>query len=83
MFECLDYFYAPTVALALEYIREKKGIPCDVKYAIDEEGVYYWGRCQEDFRTIVNTEPYSSHREASSAVLDEALTILENQNKQQ
>ena len=62
----------PTVALALEYIMEEKGIinwvQCDVFH--QWTGCYFFNRAQ------LQTDIYKTKRAAESALLDRLITLL-------
>ena len=68
------HYSAPTIALALEYIMEEKGIinwvQCDVFH--QWTGCYFFNRAQ------LQTDIYKTKRDAESALLDELLTLLES-----
>jgi len=86
-------FSAPTVALALKWIRDAKGVLCEITYGIgryNDVDLYdsYFASFRininddEDFSVerLKNVFDFDTYELAESALLDEILTILE-QNK--
>jgi hypothetical protein len=77
-------FSAPTVALALKWMRNEKNIQCGVFY--EESGypkpaIYYCGRFQDNVIAEMHTVQLNTYEEAESALLDELLTILEKEKE--
>ena len=73
---------APTVALALKWFREVKGIYNTIEFNLAGFGIWYTGLFlrKEDYVPQIATlkEKYEA---AESALLNELLTIIENQNE--
>ena len=74
-FELVEEYTAPTVALALKWIRDEKNLHYD-------GGRYFVGK---NFRFWIldnakSTDPFDTYEAAESALLDELLTILEQQS---
>jgi hypothetical protein len=75
------YFAVPTVALALKWIRDEKGVLNGVspQGIIPKNSVYQWSYIDE------NGDNYSSsfdtYESTESALLDEPLTILEKERE--
>lgn len=84
-------YSAPTVALALEWIRIEKMISCGVSFIIQYEGgslgnsykLYYFGKyadansiSKSNYKETMN---YTTYPAADSALLDELLTLLEKE----
>lgn len=72
-----DHYSAPTIALALKWLRDVKGF----KYAIfyDLADMEWFVQFGEDDEEQYLPEPHGSEYEsAESALLDEILTLLEN-----
>jgi hypothetical protein len=63
---------APTVALALKWFRDEKGIVCYIEYC-DKK---YVGE-HSTFRNLWNcTDEYDTYEDAESAMLDEIITLI-------
>jgi hypothetical protein len=67
-----DFTSAPTVALALKWIRDEKGFYLGV-LPHSSESSYYGVSGSSD-----TTERYDTYEAAENALLDELLTVLEN-----
>ena len=77
--EAINDFSAPTAALALKWMRDVKGIfgSIDFDNHKDIRKYYYFYQFEE-----TETSDFYGHYEAAeSALLDELLTLLENENK--
>ena len=73
-----DYYSAPTIPEALDWIRERKRIICavDVDYF---DGWYYTGKYLDKSKIDFQyTNSFDDHFNAESALLDAVLTYLEN-----
>jgi len=68
-------FSAPTIQLALKYIRDEKKINCCVCFGY---GKYYYDYNGADKE---NCKFYDTYGEAESVLLDKLLTIIEEQNE--
>jgi hypothetical protein len=70
-------FAAPTVALALKWVRDRKGIVCHVttpaKYSRSEYGFFY----RIDHSQTKSFRNYNNYDEAESALLDVLLNLDE------
>jgi len=67
---------APTVALALKWMRDEKRLYFDIQHSAEiEKFSYYNFTLFEEFWTTSND--YKTYEVAESALLDELLTILE------
>ncbi|MFT4169927.1 MAG: hypothetical protein QM653_12490 [Dysgonomonas sp.] len=78
-----SWLYANTVSDALQWIREKKGIDCAVNLVLTKcyEGVKILdGEFSSGLLLEVLTSQYESYTLAESALLDELLTYLEENN---
>ena len=72
-----DCVFAPTVALALMWCRDEKGInEVGIIPHNSELGMHYYYIIQID-----NSEFYSTYPAAEFALLDELLTLIEKQNE--
>jgi hypothetical protein len=69
--------YAPAAALAIKWMRDEKGIICDVCYGENaDEWIKYYPRIYHpDFLG----EEYDTFEAAENALLDRLLTILEKE----
>jgi hypothetical protein len=72
-------FSAPTVALALKWIRDEKGIKCTVEQYYAGDGHWrYEGCIYGNHKTSV----FDAYESAESALLDKLLTVLEKEKEQ-
>jgi len=79
----VGYASAPTISDALQWIREKKSIPCAV-YIGNDGGIFYRGDFYHDLENLQLswTERFNTHPEAESALLDKILKhLIENHDK--
>jgi hypothetical protein len=73
-----EYFYScPTVALALKYMRDVKGVVCDVCYGENEnENIKYYARIYHpDFLS----KEYDTYPQGAFALLDEIIKHLKSE----
>ncbi len=72
------YFSAPTVALALEYVRDVLDVPCAVEmlFRADTDGVNYQGRYVWAGKGEIRTQAFGRYRDAASKLLDMILNEL-------
>lgn len=72
---------APTVALALKWMRDVKGVHCCINGVITGcQAVDYEGEYKFNFETIGqvrSTQQYRTYEQAESALLDELLILIE------
>jgi hypothetical protein len=76
---------APTVALALKWLRDEKGLFGCVDFAIANfrKGYYYNYFSFSDKNITAKTEElFGKYEEAESALLDELLNVLESKKEQ-
>jgi hypothetical protein len=79
-----EWISAPTVALALKWIRDEKEIRCGIDVRASFEGgrmhIFYYGKFAQygDYGLRwTETDRKDSYPQAESALLDELLTLLE------
>jgi hypothetical protein len=75
---------APSVALALKWIRDEKEVKCTVEQRYSGDGYWgYEGRIHiNDIHDIYDKTPvFDAYEAAENALLDKLLTILEKENK--
>ena len=72
-----SFYSAPTVALALEYIREEKGIKCCVEFYGKDK--YTYTIYNKTGARIFTHQRFDVYKAAESALLDELLTLLEKE----
>jgi hypothetical protein len=77
---------APTVALALKWMRDNKPYNCSVERSLGDRG--YWGRYRRkneyggrrELTKAFTTNVFNTHEDAESALLDELLNLIENKS---
>lgn len=81
-----SWLYANTVSDAAQWIREDKNIPCAVMLEFEADLLqhfYYGEYCKKQTRThsvVENIATFDTHPLAESALLDDLLTYLEENN---
>jgi hypothetical protein len=74
-----EYFTAPTVALALKWIRDEKGKKCTIEQYYAGDGYWrYEGCIYGNHKTSV----FDAYEAAESALLDKLLYLLEKEKEQ-
>ncbi|MDR0371588.1 MAG: hypothetical protein LBH80_07030 [Prevotellaceae bacterium] len=76
-----DCFSSPAVALALKWMEEEKEIINETFTQTKHFGHEFCWRFREDYTTTTSEKGYRTRITAESALLDELLTILENENE--
>jgi len=76
-YELTHFISAPTVALALKWFRDVKGVDNYVIPHYNPTKQYYGGYEYDNGSKMETTEMYDTHEECESALLDELLTISE------
>jgi hypothetical protein len=75
----VDFISAPTVALALKWIRDEKDIICHVITQMKHFRLDYRFLYRLNYAQIKSERDYIDYEAAESALLDELLTILEKE----
>jgi hypothetical protein len=73
-----DEWSAPTVALAIKWMRDVKGIPCGV-VPCDTTGNYIAIIFDDDDKSPITLSCYQYYEATESALLDELLNLIENE----
>ncbi len=69
---------APTVALALKWMRTEQNIVCDPFSAMRNFRLEYRWRYRLNYAQVTSNNTFLDYEQAEFALLDELLTILEN-----
>jgi hypothetical protein len=76
------YISAPTVALALKWIRDEKNIVCHVTTQMKHFRLEYRFLYRLNYAQVKSKSSYYDNDAAENALLDELLTVLEREEEQ-
>jgi hypothetical protein len=78
--DAIEYVSAPSVALALKWMRDVKGYVADVTYWRQLGNIIYW-RHDVDIYDFVCSIDYNTYEQAESALLNELIKLCEKDGK--
>jgi hypothetical protein len=76
-----DLYFAPTVALALKWMRDEKDIVCHAISEMKHFRLSYKFLYRINYAQVKSKKEFDTCEAAESALLDELIDIIENENK--